>query len=146
MLNMMIAIMGNTFDNSMEQWQVNTHRSRLQFLRDHAPLMTTRSAEEQTDVYMIVIKPVIDEDDNDSWQGSINAITNITKKQIMQQEQNVTRKTDKLEVAMQKQFKASRFEINHIKINQSKLESDIGALKAQNEEIMGMLQKILDKQ
>ena len=43
MLNMLIAIMGDTFGNAVEQKDVNTKRSRLQILSDFAPLMTVTS-------------------------------------------------------------------------------------------------------
>ena len=82
MLNMLIAIMANTFDNAMELQEVNTIRSRLQFLNDFSSLLEFESKLDREDVYMVVVKPVLEEKDEDSWLGSINAITDVTKKQI----------------------------------------------------------------
>ena len=82
MLNMLIAIMANTFDNAMELQEVNTIRSRLQFLNDFSSLLEFESNYDREDVYMVVVKPVLEEKDEDSWLGSINAITDVTKKQI----------------------------------------------------------------
>ena len=46
MLNMLIAIMANTFDNAMELRDVNTMKSRLKFLDDFSSLMQEKSVVE----------------------------------------------------------------------------------------------------
>ena len=54
---------------------------------------------------MIVIRPLNEEGDDDSWQGSVNQITGITKRQNNDLEKRIGKKTDKLEVGFQKQLK-----------------------------------------
>ena len=57
---------------------------------------------------MIVIRPLNEEGDDDSWQGSVNQITSITKRQNNDLEKRISKKTDKLEVGFQKQLKLSQ--------------------------------------
>ena len=73
MLNMLIAIMGDSFANFMEYRFVNGIRTKLQILRDQAPTLDLRDKQEAKDVFMIVVQPEESgEFDDDNWQGSIN--------------------------------------------------------------------------
>ena len=67
MLNMLIAVMSNTFDNAMDLQVVNTIRSRLLILGDFAPLLNLTSKTDEENVYMVVIRQVTEETDEDSW-------------------------------------------------------------------------------
>ena len=44
------------------------------------------SKEEEKKEFMVVVRPAVEEKDEDTWLGSINAITTMTRNQIANQE------------------------------------------------------------
>ena len=83
LFNMIIAIMGDTFSNAMEMREVNGIRMKLTILGEQAPLLSQRDKKDQDKIFMFVARPVEEEgDDDDNWNGQIQKITSITKKQI----------------------------------------------------------------
>ena len=159
MLNMLIAIMANTFDNTMELYSVNTIRSRLQFLSDFHSLLRFETKEEQEEVFMVVVKPQVEEKDEDTWLGSINAITDVTKNQIENEEKRINKKTDKMERSIFRQFNSAKSGIQAIKASQARLEAeatkvansqikiegDIAAMQAQSSQIRDLLKQLTDE-
>lgn len=85
MLNMLIAIMGDVFDELMEQRDVKAISTKLMILSEAAPVLSQKSAEDEEEVYMIVIEPT-EEDalEGEAWQGTINQLTKITKQEMLQ--------------------------------------------------------------
>ena len=80
MLNMLIAIMGDSFERVMENRDVNATKMKLGFMDDMAGTVGQTSSNEETEVFMFIVKP--DEDDNeeaDEWEGQINKMTRLTK-------------------------------------------------------------------
>ena len=93
MLNMLIAIMGDSFDRSMENKERFGIKTKLEILSSLAPVMLQKSAENEEKLFMIVVEPQDTEDDiNDDWEGSINKVTKIMQKAIAAQETTLTRK------------------------------------------------------
>ena len=72
MLNMLIAIMADTFGNATELKEVYTIKSRLQILSDSTEIIHEELSIEEDSTYMIVMRPVHQENDEDNWQGSVN--------------------------------------------------------------------------
>ena len=114
MLNMLIAIMGDTFGNATELKEVNTIRSRLQILGDFAELIKQAPPIRGDSVYMVVITPVDEENDEDDWQGSVNQIARITKLQNDELEKRISKKTDKLEIGIKKQLDLNKSDIQKL--------------------------------
>ena len=76
MLNMLIAIMGDTFDQVTENKQLNSTRTKLKFLNDYADMLITRPSEQQIkEGYLFVVQAEADEEETgEEWRGSINKI------------------------------------------------------------------------
>ena len=80
MLNMVIAIMGDSFDWAMENVKKLSIETRLDLLSGLAPSLPQTSSVPPHN-YMIILTPVEnDEFEEQSWQGSVNKIAFITKK------------------------------------------------------------------
>ena len=92
MLNMLIAIMGDTFARTMENRDLNSTKTKLELLGDLSANIyqsTTHGHEEDRPVerFLFVVTP--DEDEQDplgSWEGSISQMSKITEKRISQLE------------------------------------------------------------
>lgn len=79
MLNMLIAIMGDSFAFVTENKEKFSIKTKLDILISQAPAMIQEESEDVKDVFMIVVKPVDDEDvEQDEWHGSINKVVYMT--------------------------------------------------------------------
>ena len=67
MLNMLIAVMSNTFENAMDLRVANSIRMRLLILSELSPLLNSTTKTDEENVYMVVIRSVTDETDEESW-------------------------------------------------------------------------------
>ena len=76
MLNMLIAIMGDSFERVTENREVNSTKIKLGFMDDMAGTFGQRDSYEEEKVFMFVARPEETEmlDDGD-WDGGINKIT-----------------------------------------------------------------------
>ena len=66
--------------------------------------MNRKSKEQEQNEFMVVVRPAVEEKDEDTWLGSINAITTMTRNQIANQEKKIKKKTDKLDVMINRSF------------------------------------------
>ena len=81
MLNMLIAIMGNTFDCVIEKKASFVMKSQLQTMSEYSDIINKYFKGSQT--YMFIVKQVITEegmDDNNCWEGGFTHL----KKSIIQ--------------------------------------------------------------
>ena len=79
MLNMLIAIMGYTFERVIENRDVNAVKTKLHFIGDLVATLDQTSRKEEQKQFMFVVQ--LDDDqveDNDDWEGTVNKITRIT--------------------------------------------------------------------
>ena len=65
--NMLIAIMGDSFERVMENREVNATKMKLNFMNDMAGTIGQTDSTEETDVFMYIIKP--DEEDGGDGAG-----------------------------------------------------------------------------
>ena len=76
MLNMLLAIMGNTFDNVMEKRAVYILHSQLQTMSEYSDVINRFNDDSET--YVFIVKIDADEedglDDNGSWEGGFSYI------------------------------------------------------------------------
>ena len=73
MLNMLIAIMGDSFEKIIESRAVNSTKMKLNFMDDMAGTIGLTSSDEEKEVFMYIVKP--DEeagDEIEGWEGSVN--------------------------------------------------------------------------
>ena len=84
MFNMLIAIMGDTFDKVTEYRDINAIKSKLELISDLYAIIKARDAKENPAKYFFLIEPekADDEEDGDKWQGSIKTMTRVVEKNI----------------------------------------------------------------
>lgn len=80
MLNMLIAIMGDTFDKVTENYQVYTTRTKLQILGDYVNNFTDVETENFFLFTMTVVQDEGGDEQGDNWEGSIQRMKAYNKK------------------------------------------------------------------
>jgi len=88
MLNMLIAIMGDTFARIIENRDLNSTKTKLELLSDLAVNIYQSECQanevgEETERFLFVVTP--DEDEQNelgTWEGSISHMSKITEKRI----------------------------------------------------------------
>ena len=79
MLNMLIAIMGDTFDRAMENKTRFGILTKLNVLSSQSAAMSQKDEKESEEVYMIVVRPLeVNEDVEDDWEGTVKKIAKVT--------------------------------------------------------------------
>ena len=79
MLNMLIAIMGDTFDRAMENRIRFGISSKLDILKSQSALISQVDKKESEEVFMIVVRPLeMEEDGEDDWEGTVKKIAKVT--------------------------------------------------------------------
>lgn len=79
MLNMLIAIMGDTFAKVTENKLVNATKTKLSLMSDYAGVYKEGS---DKDFFMFIISVEMDSNENqdvDTWEGSLNKMRSFTK-------------------------------------------------------------------
>lgn len=85
MLNMLIAIMGNTFDMVIEKKGIYAMQVKLQIMSEYSNLIT--QVDKDTRHYLFTIKTILDEEDEqdeNSWEGGFNFLRKVMFKRIDQ--------------------------------------------------------------
>ena len=72
-LNMIIAIMANTFDHVMEKKHQTSMKERISILADFRFILRALKLEQEFP-YIIVVKPKLENDADDEWQGVLDQI------------------------------------------------------------------------
>ena len=91
MLNMLIAIMGDTFEHIIENKDLNSVKTKIEVMGELASNIHT-SGEVDDNRFLFVITPDEDEHDSlESWEGSIKQMTKFHQKQIDQVESNLSK-------------------------------------------------------
>ena len=98
MLNMLIAIMGDTFERVIESRDVNATKTKLDLMSDLVATLEDVSAEEDKECFMFIVQPEDKENDmGDDWEGSVNKMTRMTAKNIENLGNELHKKSDKLQ-------------------------------------------------
>lgn len=97
MLNMLIAIMGDSFERVIQNAAVNGTKIKLKFLKDMAGTVGQRSKYDDDKIFMFVVKP--DDADNavDDWEGSVKMITKLLSNGFDTLNKQIKVKNDKLQ-------------------------------------------------
>ncbi len=66
MLNMLIAIMGDTFDRMMENKDINSIKSKLELVADLVAILGPRDTDEEKRVFFFVLEVVKNEEEDDA--------------------------------------------------------------------------------
>ena len=98
MLNMLIAIMGDTFERVIENRELNSTKTRLELLGDLSANIRNidkyrgHKKQNQNKRFLFLVTPDDDErDENASWEGSIRQMSKITAKRISKLENNLVK-------------------------------------------------------
>ena len=90
MLNMLIAIMGDTFERIYTEKAVNALKTKIELMKDMALIMNGRTKQEEK-VFLIFVQPELEEDEEtDEWVGTFNSIKAHTQKRIQLLQDNIT--------------------------------------------------------
>ena len=65
MFNMLIAIMGDTFDKITEFRDINATKSKLELMSDLVVIMDATDIEENEESFLFIVKPVDEDEDDD---------------------------------------------------------------------------------
>ena len=82
MLNMLIAIMGDTFGRVMEKKDINSVQTRLQLMADNSHTIPRYSKEDDKRVFLFVVSPVERTGDDEDWAGTISQMTRVIETQV----------------------------------------------------------------
>lgn len=88
MLNMLVAIMGDTFARIIENRDLNSTKTKLELLSDltaniHQTSSKDSKVDEKIERFLFVVTPDDDEHDElSNWEGSISQMSKITEKRI----------------------------------------------------------------
>ena len=82
MLNMLIAIMGDSFDYATENRERFAMKTKLDILGAIAPSLPQTTEQDEENLFMIIASPAEDDEcaADESWNGSINKVIYLTKK------------------------------------------------------------------
>ena len=82
MLNMLIAIMGNTFDMVMEKRAIYVMKSQLQTVSEYSGVI--KKFERDSHSYLFIVKQLVEDEaaeDDDNWEGGFTSLKkSMTKK------------------------------------------------------------------
>ena len=95
MLNMLIAIMGNTFEKVIEKKAIHAMNTKLQIMSDYANVI--KFFDRDTDHFLFIVTPVIDDEENEdeaSWEGGLNFLRKSILNKIDQINENQTNSKD----------------------------------------------------
>ena len=125
MFNMLIAIMGDTFDKVTEFRDINATKSKLELMSDLVAIMDATDKEENEESFLFIVKPVNEDDDDtvDQWQGSIKTMTHVFERSIKKLFKSVEASKQDVKTVVMKQAQESEAKIN-TEIGQNKAATD----------------------
>lgn len=100
MLNMLIAIMGDTFDKVTENRRTFTMRTKLQILGDY----TGNFPEKETNdlfLFSVTIDQDEQEDGYDTWEGLVQRLRRFNTRQFAQLNQKINDQMDEIKTLIQ---------------------------------------------
>lgn len=141
LLNMLIAIMGDSYDKVQDRKILTDSQERVEMILESTVLMKffKKRPEEEREGYLLFCE-VLEEDDNDDevlteeWEGKINAL----KKMIRQNAQDLAKSNQELEAKFEAQLSKSNQEL------EAKFEAKLETkLSQNNQELVKMIQDLL---
>lgn len=99
MLNMLIAIMGDTFERIYTEKAVNALKTKIELMHDMALIMNSKAKNEEEKVFLFVVQPEQDEEEDvGEWVGTFNSIKAHTQKRIQSLQDNITNSLKEMKV------------------------------------------------
>ena len=98
MLNMLIAIMGDSFDKVIENKEVNSIKMKLAILSDLSAVLSNVDKGEHKAKHLLLVKQTdVSEDGGDDWEGTIKRLTRVVERQGRLVRSRLDSKVDKLQ-------------------------------------------------
>ena len=85
MLNMIIAIMGNTFDNVIEKKSMFAIQMRLNILSDYRNIINLVKEKQDWRNFCYIVYPIVDQEEieaNADWEGGFNFLRKVLNRKI----------------------------------------------------------------
>ena len=103
MLNMLIAIMGDSFDRVFENREIHAVSQKLQILSDLSAALPQTSNEEELNTIFVVAKPTEDQEDEegDEWEGTLKRLTRVVERQARATQEMLSSKAAKIEQSIE---------------------------------------------
>ena len=107
MMNMLIAIMGDSFAKVIENKEVNATKMKLSFLSDMSAVLPMEGSKHQKDcTNLFVAQPTHgDDEEGDEWQGSISRLVRVIERQGISLERRLNAQSDKIIAALDENSK-----------------------------------------
>ena len=97
-LNMLIAIMGDTFDRVMEQKPTYSLKNKLMLMASMKSIIGSQEKEDETKIFLYVIQPEQDVDevneDQSLWRGKVHHMQDQIRVKFQDMKKLVTAKND----------------------------------------------------
>ena len=98
MINMLIAIMGDSFDKVTDNRDLYAMLTKLQIMSEQAPFFRAKDdGRVEQRVFMIVVKPndgQVQDEGNDEWKGIVHSIESTSKKMTLNVRMEIEQKQE----------------------------------------------------
>ena len=103
MLNMLIAIMGDSFDRVFENREIHAVSQKLQILSDLSAALPQTSKEEELNTIFVVAKPTEDQEDEegDEWEDTLKRLTRVVERQARATQEMLSSKAAKIKQSIE---------------------------------------------
>lgn len=78
-LNMIIAIMGDTYGRVAEGYEMHSRASKISLLSDYVPIIRKENSSDSApfDGFLVVLTSVEDNGEDNEWEGSVKMIKKV---------------------------------------------------------------------
>ena len=117
-LNMLIAVMGDSFDKVVENREVNSIIMKLELLGDLCCNLPQTDRNVNRDTHMIVVEKLDKADDEgDDWEGTIRRLTKIVTRNARDVKNRIGQKVDKLQSTIEDNSKREMIQARNMRVH-----------------------------
>jgi len=127
-LNMLIAVMGDTYERVIENKEVNATQTKLAIMDDLTAILPQESSEQAQELYLFLAIPALEEDDEgESWEGSLKRMTRLVERNTQALTSRLDKKTNALQDSIEEMSKKEIIQYRNMKAhldNSMKIQSE----------------------
>ena len=138
MLNLLIALMADTFERVMESWVFESRKMRVETIIEQELLMNDSDTTDCFPVFLQVLRPV--EDVADEWAG-VSGQVSAVRDEVGAVKREVTQKG----AIMKENHEAISAEVAGVKRSQEKLVDELAQMKDSQEKLVAMMAQLLEQ-
>ena len=141
MLNMLIAIMGDSFNKVFENRDVNSTKMKLGILADLSAILPQQDDVEQESKFLIVGKctEAQEDDTGEDWEGTLRRLTRVVEREGKQLEVSLGGQCRKLQDSLEDFGKKNSIQTRQLQAHVDK------SIKAQTDKIRSDYRKEIDE-